>query len=136
MKSAWVNCLLLVPAVLCAANPGLPQLPRIPPDAPFTFAVLGDNRADDTGQQPPAFFQVLQAVGKQSLALRAKDNEVSTPPLPLHKGANRLRFELGGNWLPPTTRGSAEQVAFTLESTNVTRSSDVTFQKLSAAADL
>jgi hypothetical protein len=37
-------------------------LPAIPSTQPFTFVVLGDNRGDESGQQPPAFLQVLQAV--------------------------------------------------------------------------
>jgi len=45
------------------------RLPDIPPSQPFTFAVLGDNRGDDSGDQPPAFIEVLRAVSQASPAL-------------------------------------------------------------------
>src|SRR5258708_26645184 len=65
-RCASLLWLLIVPRALCAADS--PQLPNIPPNQPFTFAVLGDNRGDDSGQQPPAFLQILRAVNAQAPA--------------------------------------------------------------------
>lgn len=58
----WAGILLLIGASLRAANVLQPTSPGIPVSQPFTFAVLGDNRGDDSGDQPQAFLQVLQAV--------------------------------------------------------------------------
>ena len=52
--------LFVASARLLAANP--PGLDNIPPSQPFTFAVLGDNRGDDSGDQPQSFVEVLRAV--------------------------------------------------------------------------
>jgi hypothetical protein len=54
--------LLSTLAVAQAANMELPQLPPLAPDKPFSFAVLGDNRGDASGQLSPVFLEVLQAV--------------------------------------------------------------------------
>ena len=51
--------LLANPRLLAAASP---ELTNIPPSQAFTFVVLGDNRGDDSGDQPPAFSEVLQEV--------------------------------------------------------------------------
>lgn len=69
MKRVWSGCLLLMAIGSQAADPGPPGLPSIPTGQPFTFAVFGDNRGDDTGQQPPAFLQVLKALEDEAPAL-------------------------------------------------------------------
>ncbi len=61
-------CAWMVPVLLRAASQSLPQLPAIAPTQAFAFAVLGDNRGDDSGQQPAAFLQVLQAVDERAPA--------------------------------------------------------------------
>jgi len=58
----WAAAALLLGAGWCAAYTDPPELTSIPTSQPFAFAVLGDNRGDDSGDQPPAFLQVLQAV--------------------------------------------------------------------------
>ena len=55
---------LLMPLALLGAQTGLPGLPSVPTDQPFSFIVFGDNRGDDTGEQPPAFFELLQAASQ------------------------------------------------------------------------
>jgi len=67
-----------------------------------------------------------------ALAFRAKEVQFQTPPLLLHAGLNEARFDLTGSWLPQRTRAAAEQVEFTLVSTNTARPIDITFEKLSA----
>ena len=64
MKNLWLSYLLST-ASLCAAGSPEPVLTNIPPSQPFVFAVLGDNRGDDSGQQPPTFFRVLNAIQDQ-----------------------------------------------------------------------
>ncbi len=68
MRDFGLLLLLYVTTALRAAIATRPELPTIPPDQPFSFVVMGDNRGDDSGQQPPAFRQVLQAVQEQSPA--------------------------------------------------------------------
>ena len=67
MKRIRIVCVLLL-AKAWAEEPKLAELPGIAPTKPFVFAVLGDNRGDDTGQQPSTFYEVLKAVQKQSPA--------------------------------------------------------------------
>jgi Calcineurin-like phosphoesterase len=43
-------------------------LVNIPASEPFEFAVFGDNRGDDSGEQPPTFLQILRAIGKETPA--------------------------------------------------------------------
>jgi hypothetical protein len=65
-SQSWLCALLLwlsmIPARAAEATP--PQLNSIPAGQPFTFAVLGDNRGDDSGAQPAAFGQILRAVNE------------------------------------------------------------------------
>jgi hypothetical protein len=62
-------CLICLCFVLVAPEAAeLPTLLPIPSTQAFSFAILGDNRGDDSGQQPPAFLQVLQAADRESLA--------------------------------------------------------------------
>src|SRR6185369_8671449 len=51
-----------------AAPRGLPQPPHIDSAQPFTFAVFGDNRGDESGEQPPAFSQLLEAINHRNPA--------------------------------------------------------------------
>jgi len=68
MKWLGSLCVALVTGGLVAGEAHLPQLPIIPSTQPFSFAVLGDNRGDDNGEQPPAFLEVLQAARQKAPA--------------------------------------------------------------------
>jgi 3',5'-cyclic AMP phosphodiesterase CpdA len=68
MKGACLSGLLLGSAILHAAQPLHPNPPGIAPTQSFTFAVFGDNRGDESGEQPPSFFQVLQAINNRNPA--------------------------------------------------------------------
>src|SRR5437588_11252745 len=63
MSSLWAL------VALQTARPAEPVLQQISPSQPFSFVVLGDNRGDDRGEQPPTFFQVLKAVQAEAPAL-------------------------------------------------------------------
>jgi hypothetical protein len=69
MRFGWLLWLVSCLGALSASGYALPELKEIPLDQPFAFAVLGDNRGDDTGQQPLSFVQVLQEVSHQAPAL-------------------------------------------------------------------
>jgi hypothetical protein len=69
MRLPWASILLLVLPSLLGAGAAPAALPDIAPLEPFLFAVLGDNRGDDSGEQPPAFFEVLRAVNQEKPAL-------------------------------------------------------------------
>lgn len=66
----WV---LIAPALAAGE---LPRLAPIPRDQPFAFAVLGDNRGDDTGEQPAAFRQILRAVNRESPAFSVNTGDM------------------------------------------------------------
>jgi hypothetical protein len=68
MRRCWLVWIAALPVALPITSQGLPPLQNIPANQPFTFAVLGDNRGDDTGRQPPAFLEVLQAVDHEAPA--------------------------------------------------------------------
>jgi len=61
-KPVFFGAVLLIISGLRASESTASRLSNIPPGQPFTFAVLGDNRGDDSGDQPAAFIEVLQAV--------------------------------------------------------------------------
>ena len=63
MKRIVSIFLFLTIYVLRAAE--LPKLKPIPAAQSFSFAVLGDNRGDDSGEQPRVFLQVLEAVDRE-----------------------------------------------------------------------
>ena len=69
MKYPRLISSLWVLVALQSARPAEPALQQISPSQRFTFVVLGDNRGDDTGEQPPSFFQVLKAVQAEAPAL-------------------------------------------------------------------
>jgi hypothetical protein len=66
--ASLIGSLLLGSAVLRAAEAVLPNPPNIPPSQSYTFAVFGDNRGDETGEQPATFLQLLQAINKRDPA--------------------------------------------------------------------
>jgi hypothetical protein len=66
VKVFWLISLFPITAAMHAAQEHPARLPSIAPSQPFSFAVLGDNRGDDSGQQPPGFLQVLQAVDREN----------------------------------------------------------------------
>ena len=68
MTRFWLAWTCLLCLQLRAAEIGPKGLAPIPPNEPFTFAVLGDNRGDDTGQQPAAFLELLRALREQAPA--------------------------------------------------------------------
>lgn len=68
MKRLWPVWATLATSALVAAEPRLPGLPIIPSTQSFSFAVLGDNRGDDSGEQPAAFLEVLEAARRESPA--------------------------------------------------------------------
>jgi hypothetical protein len=69
MKGAGAICsLLLGSTALRAADAAFPNPPNIPPTQTYTFAVFGDNRGDATGEQPPAFLQLLQVINERDPA--------------------------------------------------------------------
>jgi hypothetical protein len=72
----WFWLLLCSSIVAAAADGKLPQLTPIPPGQSFTFAVLGDNRGDDSGQQPAAFRQILRAVNEASPAFAVNTGDM------------------------------------------------------------
>ena len=80
MKGFWFIFLFPIAAAAHAAQEGPAQLPSIGPNQPFSFAVLGDNRGDDSGQQPPGFLQVLEAVDKEAPALVLDTGEYHLRP--------------------------------------------------------
>ena len=59
----------LVATLAVTGQPGELRLPPIAQDVPFSFVVLGDNRGDESGQQPPAFTEVLTAVQREAPSL-------------------------------------------------------------------
>src|SRR5579859_6034923 len=66
MKPLGLVCSLVMALDVSMAEPGGPELSPIAPGQAFTFVAFGDNRGDDSGQQPRAFIQVLEAA--QALA--------------------------------------------------------------------
>lgn len=62
MKSLVQVWAMFVVTLTLAGQPGEIQLTPISPDVPFSFVVLGDNRGDESGQQPPAFTEVIAAI--------------------------------------------------------------------------
>ena len=60
---------ILVATLAVTGQPGELRLPPIAQDVPFSFVVLGDNRGDESGQQPPAFTEVLTAVQREAPCL-------------------------------------------------------------------
>ena len=64
----WFQCGWLLLTALWTAE-AAPRLPMISPESPFSFVVLGDNRGDDSGQQPPAFREVLAAIEPEAPSL-------------------------------------------------------------------
>jgi 3',5'-cyclic AMP phosphodiesterase CpdA len=68
MKAILVSGFLLGCAIVRAAQPGRPTPPDLAPTQPFTFAVFGDNRGDESGDQPPAFSEVLEAINQRNPA--------------------------------------------------------------------
>jgi hypothetical protein len=67
-KHALFAGLFLILVSLHGAENTASNLPNIQPSQPFTFAVLGDNRGDDSGDQPHAFIEVIRAVSRASPA--------------------------------------------------------------------
>ena len=67
-KHALFAGLSLILVSLHGAENTAASLPDIQPSQPFTFAVLGDNRGDDSGDQPQAFIEVLHTVSRASPA--------------------------------------------------------------------
>ncbi|HTL18682.1 MAG TPA: metallophosphoesterase, partial [Patescibacteria group bacterium] len=63
------RCLCIFSLSLLSIQGGTGELPKISPAQPFTFVVLGDNRGDDSGQQPFAFKAVLDSVKAQAPVL-------------------------------------------------------------------
>jgi hypothetical protein len=63
---AWAT---LVATLTVAGQPGEIRLTPISPDVPFSFVVFGDNRGDESGQQPPAFTEVLAAIQREAPSL-------------------------------------------------------------------
>jgi hypothetical protein len=59
-----------------AAANELPQLAPIESGQPFTFAVFGDNRGDNSGQQPAAFHQILEEVNRSSPAFAVNTGDM------------------------------------------------------------
>jgi hypothetical protein len=55
--------------VACATGASPPQLAPVPPETPFTFVVVGDNRGDSTGKQYPVFLEIVKAINEASPSL-------------------------------------------------------------------
>ena len=72
----WFLLLLFSLAATLAAQEALPQLAPIARGKPFTFAVLGDNRGDESGEQPAAFRQILRAVNKAGPAFAVNTGDM------------------------------------------------------------
>jgi len=68
MRAAIFSSLLLGNALVWAAEAERSTPPKIATNEPFMFAVFGDNRGDESGEQPPAFLQVLQAINLRNPA--------------------------------------------------------------------
>ena len=66
MKRILLVCVFLTCCALTGAE--LPKLKPIPSTQAFSFAVLGDNRGDESGEQPTAFLQVVEAVDREEPA--------------------------------------------------------------------
>ncbi len=62
-----VYCLFAGTVLQATDRPGPPASAE--PDPGFTFAVLGDNRGDDTGRLAPAFLEIIRAIGEAAPAL-------------------------------------------------------------------
>jgi 3',5'-cyclic AMP phosphodiesterase CpdA len=68
MRAAIVSAVLLGNPLLWAAEADQPTPPSLATNQPFMFAVFGDNRGDESGEQPPAFLQVLEAINQRNPA--------------------------------------------------------------------
>ncbi len=58
----WLAGACLIGLLLPSVAGPLPQLPPVTADQPITFAVFGDNRGGEDGEQPAAFREILQAI--------------------------------------------------------------------------
>lgn len=60
---------IIILLTTCAFSEGQSRLKPISADGAFTFAVLGDNRGDSSGNQSPIFYRILRELDKESPAL-------------------------------------------------------------------
>jgi hypothetical protein len=67
-----------------------------------------------------------------TLSLRAKETDFTGPATPLKRGWNTVNVDLNGAWLPPSVRGAAEQIRWSLASPNKAAKGWVAFDNMVA----